>query len=320
MKLTSHPLTAALSLVSPSGSKARLSVLIYHRVLPDRDPLLRDTPDSKVFEWQMALIARHFNVLSLEEAGRRLQEGTLPARAASITFDDGYADNLTVAWPILQKMGLPTTFFVASGYLDGGRMFNDTIIELVRRLPMGHCELGLPGLEDVAIADIESRNALVQQLIGHFKYQPLDERNRAVEGLAAKFDVELPNDLMMTTEQLRKLDNFEGAEIGGHTRNHPILARLDDMQARDEIANGKRDLEERLGHPIRLFAYPNGRPDKDYTPRHVDMVRDCGYELAVSTIPSAAKRGADTYQLPRFTPWDQTPVRFGLRMLRTLLS
>lgn len=315
-----NPLTAALTLASPAGTRGRLSILIYHRVLATPDPLLPDTPDRAVFDWQMALVKRHFNVLPLAEAGRLLQAGRLPARAACITFDDGYADNLTEAWPILNRHGLPATFFVATGFLDGGRMFNDTLIELVRRLPAGDCDLTDVGVGVVALNGAESRIGLIHKLIGQFKYQPMTQRQEAVEALALRFGVTLPDDLMMTSDELRKLAASAGVEIGGHTRNHPILTRLDDDAARDEIMTGKRDLEARLDRPIRLFAYPNGRPGKDYADGHAAMARECGFELAVSTAPAAARMGADPFQLPRFTPWDRTPGRFGLRLLRTLMA
>ena len=73
-----------------------------------------------------------FNVIPLEEGVAGIKSGKLPPRALSITFDDGYANNATVAAPILKRLGLHATFFIATGFLDGGRMFNDTVIEAVR--------------------------------------------------------------------------------------------------------------------------------------------------------------------------------------------
>ncbi len=317
--LAASALTAALSLASPAGPRARLSILIYHRVLPQPDALLPGDPDVAAFRWQMRLLARHFNVLPLAEAAARLREGTLPARAACVTFDDGYADNYTLAAPILGELGLPATFFVATAYLDGGRMFNDTLIELARRLPGGPCDLSALGLGIHALASAADRHRLVGVLVGHFKYLPAEQRLARAEELAASFGVTLPGDLMMSSEQLRALHAL-GMEIGGHTDTHPILARLDPAAAEEEIRLGKAKLEAILQTPIRLFAYPNGRAGKDYAPEHVDMARARGFEAAVSTNPGAADGRADLYQLPRFTPWDKTPGRFGLRLLRNLLS
>ena len=80
----------------------------------------------------MRFAKANFNVISLADGVAGLKRGCLPPRALSITFDDGYRDNHDIALPILLQLGLPATFFVATGFLDGGRMFNDTVIEAVR--------------------------------------------------------------------------------------------------------------------------------------------------------------------------------------------
>lgn len=310
-------LRALLSLLSPGGRRGRLSILIYHRVLPQSDPLLPGEPEAASFQWQMELLARHFHPLPLGEAVQRLRDGTLPPRAACVTFDDGYADNAEVALPILRAVGVPATFFIAVGYLNGGRMFNDTLIETVRRLPEGEVDLTPEGLGRRTIGSISDRVALCKALIGRFKYQPPEQRNRRVEALPSRLGITVPDDLMMTTGQLRGLADA-GMEIGGHTLTHPILARQSAPEARREIVSGREALEGILERPVRLFAYPNGRPGQDYAPEHVDMVRACGFDAAVSTAAGAAGPGADPYQLPRFTPWDRTPGRFALRLARNL--
>lgn len=119
-------------LLSPSGARARLSVLIFHRVLPQPDPLFPDEIDAARFDAILGWLRSWFNVLPLDEAAQRLKDGSLPARAAALSFDDGYADNHDIALPLLQKHGLPCSFFIATGFLDGGRMWNDTLIESIR--------------------------------------------------------------------------------------------------------------------------------------------------------------------------------------------
>jgi peptidoglycan/xylan/chitin deacetylase (PgdA/CDA1 family) len=119
--------------LAPSGARGRLSILIFHRILAAPDALLPDELDAARFDAVCGWLRRWFNVLPLDEAVRQLAAGDLAARALSITFDDGYADNHNVALPILARHGMCATFFVATGFLDGGRMFNDTLIEAVRR-------------------------------------------------------------------------------------------------------------------------------------------------------------------------------------------
>ena len=302
------------NLLSPAGVRAKLAVFIYHRVLPGSDPILHDEIDAAAFEKHMALLAAEFNVLPLGEACARLARGALPARAACITFDDGYADNEQTALPILKHFGLPATFFISTGFSDGGIMFNDCVIEVVRCAPAGTYDLSSLGLGSHSLGDSASRRVAIDALIGQLKYRPVRERSALVEQLAAAMHSALPRDLMMRPAQIKRLCD-EGMEIGGHTVNHPILSVLSEQEARAEIVDGKRRLEEITGTPVTLFAYPNGKPGRDYGPREVGLVREAGFTVAVSTIGGVASRGSDMFQLPRFNPWDRSPRRLGVRLL-----
>ncbi len=267
----------------------------------------------------MRLIRSSFNMISLPEAVKAMREQSLPPRAACVTFDDGYADNAEVALPILRRLGIPATFFVATGFLNGGRMWNDTIIELVRHSPGPVLDLEAVGFGQIDIANIPQRQQAISTLIGKLKYLPLQERQVQIDAMCDHVRLLLPNDLMMTTRQVRELHNA-GMEIGGHTVNHPILARLDAREARREIAAGKETLEGIIGAPVRLFAYPNGKPAQDYLAEHVRIVKDLGFDAAVSTAWGSIPSDPDLYQLPRFTPWDQGANKFLLRMARNLLK
>ena len=306
------------SLLSPAGARARLSILIYHRVLATTDPLFPNEPTCAGFEQQMALLKSVFNVLPLPEAVTCLKTGTLPARAACITFDDGYADNLTLATPILKKLGLHATFFIATGYLNGGRMFNDTVIEALRRSPLKTINLEALGFGNFAIADNAAKAHAIGQILPQVKYLPLDQREQAVARIAELAQCgPLTDDLMMTTEQLKAL-HATGMEIGGHTARHPIIAKLNADVVRQEIRAGKEFLEQTLNTGIRLFAYPNGKPGVDYLPGQAAIVRDLGFDAAVSTQWGSAMQSNDVFQLPRFTPWSPQPMRFVPMLLANL--
>lgn len=265
----------------------------------------------------METVSSNFNVLPFHEAIDRLQNKSLPPRALCITFDDGYADNFEVALPILQKFDLPATFFVATGFLDGGRMWNDSVIEAIRNVPDSMIDLSKLDLGKHEIRTIEQRQQVISKTLNSLKYLSAPQRLKQVESLLGTLNVEVPTNLMMTSEQVRGLV-AAGMEVGAHTVNHPILASLDLKQAREEIENGKSELEDIIGIPVDSFAYPNGKPGKDYLADHVKMVQRAGYSRAVSTAWSVSTSESDIYQLPRFTPWDTTPFRFMLRMLQNL--
>ncbi|HEB55838.1 MAG TPA: polysaccharide deacetylase family protein [Gammaproteobacteria bacterium] len=304
---------ALTGLWSRGGRNGRLAVLIYHRVLPGVDPLYPGEPDQDTFRWQMAAVAATCNVLPLTEAVERLTTHSLPPRAVAITFDDGYADNLTQALPVLHEFELPATVFVASGFIDGGIMWNDTVIETLRRIPAGEIDLSPVDLEPARVDGIDTQRSLAQVIIDRLKYLPLDERKRRADELAGHLGVNLPDDLMLTTSQLKMLA-AGGIEIGAHTVNHPILSRLSAGQAREEIVGSRSQLEDILRQPVGLFAYPNGRPGKDYGDEHAKMLRVAGFSAAVSTAWAVNGAASDRYQLARINSWDKTPLRFIMRV------
>ena len=303
------------SILTPSQAKARLSILIFHRVLPEPDPIYPDEIHVRRFYEVCGWLKSWFNVLPLDAAVAHLKDGTLPARAACITFDDGYADNHDVALPILQRHGLPATFFIATGFLDGGRMWNDTVIESVRHSMATTLDLGELGR--FAVGTPAEKAAAIGAIIGKIKYLPVAERLDAAQRIASAAHVNPPNNLMMTSLQVKAMRQA-GMQIGAHTVSHPILARLSNELARAEIKGSKDFLEHLLGERVGLFAYPNGKPGEDYVPASVDVVRSLGFDAAVSTQWGAFRAGDDPFQIKRFTPWDQTRLRFGARLLINL--
>ncbi len=295
-----------------------LGVLIYHRVLAAHDPLRPSEPTGAEFEARMHFAKANFNVISLADGVAGLKRGRLPPRALAITFDDGYRDNHDIAMPVLVRLGLPATFFVATGYLDGGRMFNDTVIEAARQAETETLDLADLGLGSHAIATVEQKRATARGILDQIKYLPPELRVDIVEKIAERVKANLPDDLMLTSKHIAAMHRA-GMAIGAHTVSHPILAEMDIEAAQREIGEGRAHLERIVGAPVKLFAYPNGRPGQDYTSAHVGLVRELGFDAAVSTAWGAARIGDDLFQIPRFTPWDRQQWKFGLRIARTLL-
>lgn len=300
----------------PSGTNL-LPILMYHRVLAEPDPLLPEVPHQALMAEQFRTLAGAFNVLPLHEAVSLLQQGKLPPGAACITFDDGYRDNHDLALPLLRELGLPATVFVATGYLNNGRMFNDSVVETVRSLDTGEIDLSRVGLGKRLVTDVASRRTLIADLTKAVKYLQVGERDAFCEELCRKAGSRLPNDLMMTHEHVRAMSRVEGIDIGGHTVSHPILARVDDHdEARREIETNRDHITELTGKPPLCFAYPNGKPNLDYTSEHTRMVKAAGYKAAVSTAVGVAADDADPYQLPRFMPRERSAAQFVARMVR----
>ncbi len=311
---------AGMGAMADTVSPPRLSIVIFHRVMPQVDPLFPEEMHAERFDRLLGMLRRAFCVVTLGQALALQAAGRLPRRALTITFDDGYADNAEVALPLLQRHGLPATFFVATGFLDGGRMFNDTVIECLRATRVQRIDLSEWGLGPRDLDSATARRQAIDALLPKVKYLALAERElflKRLLSLAGQPD--LPTTLMMRSAQVVQLHQA-GMEIGGHTVKHPILRVLPDSEAEAEITGGRKRLQSLIDAPVDVFAYPNGKPGQDYDGRHVAMVRRLGFKAAVSTASGVASFGVHDHELPRFSPLDRQPARWLARLLHQRLK
>ena len=217
-------LHSAVATILPSvlqtKNKQRLSILTYHRVLPSFDDMRPTEPTVADFEWQMELLAQYFNPVSLSEALSLMSYGELPERAVCVTFDDGYSDNEQFALPVLTRWKIPATVFVATDFMNGGRMWNDTVIEALRIAEGSILDLKSIGLDAYKIGGMEQRRAAAGTIIREIKHWPPVQRAKAVDSIMSMVGP-LPLDLMMSDDQVRTLSQH-GMEIGAHTKSHPF--------------------------------------------------------------------------------------------------
>jgi len=271
--------------------------LSYHRVLAEPDSLLPGEPDVAAFARQVKALAGLCNVISLPEAARRLSRRDLPPRAASLTFDDGYRNNLELAAPVLQCLGIPATIFITQQAVESGVLWNDRVIESIRHASE-RVDLSVVGLGQVIPAGPEQRAGLIATVLRGLKYRPMQERSHLVSEFCEANRAPAPPRLMLTEADVRTLSD-SGFDIGGHTVSHPILAMLPPEDARREIEDGAAWIAGVIGRRPISFAYPNGRPGRDFDEGHERMVRDAGFELAVSTAWGCATGVSNVFALPR---------------------
>jgi phosphatidylinositol alpha-1,6-mannosyltransferase len=308
-----------LSLLSPAGPAARLSVLLFHKVPVHADPLAPGELNLARFEQMLDLVGANANVLPLSEASAALERGTLPARAVALTFDDGYAEWIDNVAPALLRRGMPATFFITTGQFEGGVLWHERILAAVRALPAQGAQLPA-GMALFSNLDAPGcRQRLVEQLQERLKYAPLNQRLDAIAQLESQACRPLLLPPGFDATSVRTLHS-KGFEIGAHTVHHPILNECTAQQARAEIADCKAELEGIIGGPVHAFAYPNGRPGRDFSHEHVAMVKAAGYRTAVTTSIGVARTGTDPFQLPRFTPWGLSDDRMAFQLARNMLT
>lgn len=257
-------------------------VLTFHRVSDDEDPFL-PALRTGVFEAQMAHIAQHYRVFTVEDLLERMRSSRVPRNALAITFDDGYRDNLTEAAPILARYGLPATIFLTTGCIGTGRIpwFDQLAIALKTTAQEA---LSLPTDRLLPLRTRDERLRALDVSLGHLKRVTDEERRDCLDRILDQLGGSAPGetkDLMLTWDEVHALRDM-GFSLGAHTVSHPILSRTSADQAWDEIYGSKREIERQVGGPIRGFAYPNGGAS-DYTETVKHLVREAGFTWAVTT-------------------------------------
>jgi len=276
-----------------------LPVLYFHRVMPEPDPFCPDDWTADRFEELITGLNKYFSILSLDNAMAHLNNGTLPANALCLSFDDGYADNFEYAAPILQKVGAKGCFFVASEGTARGYLWNDKLAFILREtqhktLTFNECTYDLTSLEKRANA--------YHSLVGIIKIQENGEREKALTYIKDRLGNYTPPRCMMTDKQLITLQN-QGHTIGAHTVTHSILSYQSDLVAKQEIEESISDLNSFLPKPVNFFAYPNGWYGKDFTTKHEDMLKQTSVEYGLATNDGGITTDTPHTCLPRFMPY-----------------
>ncbi|HEX5030739.1 MAG TPA: polysaccharide deacetylase family protein, partial [Candidatus Eisenbacteria bacterium] len=216
-------------------------VLLYHRVNRASPRFAIERTETEAFRAQMEHLARHFHVMSLDDLVKRVRAGeSLPSRAVAITFDDGYEDNYTDAYPILRKLGLPATVFLATESIGTGEsLWFDRVLDAFRTA-RAH-SIKLPGGESAELSDPMTRERVAHRALYALMRLSNAERETAIDALLRDLGPEGSPDLpaMMTWDQVR-LMAAHGIEFGAHTMTHPILSRLPLDEAEAEIVGSKR--------------------------------------------------------------------------------
>lgn len=303
-------------------------VLIYHRVasLATDPQLLAVTPEN--FDAQMRVLAEHWHPISVASLAAGMKNHRLQDRSVAVTFDDGYADNLTSAAPVLERHRVPATMFVSSGYAHSGAEFWwDELERLVLGSSSVPASVTLSAEDDavfrwdscdpvtasdpswnVLAPDTSPPHVLYRQL--HAFLRPLTHESRGLalaqlRGLVDDDGRTRATHRPLTAEEVRVLDCAEGIDVGGHTIDHEVLSALTLDAQKLQISKDRATLAELCGHDIGLFSYPYGGLS-DYTDDTVAIVQQTGYAGACSNHPGIVKPWTNPYRVPRLLVrnWD----------------
>jgi peptidoglycan/xylan/chitin deacetylase (PgdA/CDA1 family) len=290
-----------------------LVIFNYHRIGARGETTPFDDgvfgPDVEEFERQMRWLKRNTDVLSEGELldacdGKRKWRGTCSA----VTFDDGYRDCYTRAYPVLKAAGVPAIFFIPTNAVSEGRLtWWDHIAYLVKK--SAKREFAFRGR--VYPAGKES-SATIAELLRDWRSSGGAATKGFVEELAAAAGAALPSreeerGQLMTWEQVREVA-ANGIGIGSHSARHDILSHLSPEDQRLELSNSKAAIERALGRAIVSLAYPVGQREH-FTAETKRLAEECGYRMAFSFLTGTATRGRlDRFDIER-TVVPETPAR-----------
>lgn len=289
-------------------------ILLYHKVNDDHDPYLGSLPVEE-FRSQMQYLAKNFALVSLDD----IAEGRIGVSgrkfAVAVTFDDGYRDNFTNAFPILKELNIPATIYLVTGYIGSGCIpWYDQVclaFKLTTRneLATDYCAPG------GSLASEADRLALMNRALEWLRQKDDDARPEAMKrlfiALGVPANLTLPN-YMLDWETVRQMQAC-GITFGAHTVNHPVLSQLSLGQVQREIGDSKKTIEQKLGTRVRHFAYPFGRP-KHFNETVKRVVEQSGLKTAVTTVYGYNAPGDDLLELKRFTPWGHDRAKFMMQM------
>jgi peptidoglycan/xylan/chitin deacetylase (PgdA/CDA1 family) len=297
---------------------------MYHQVAsPPCDPWQLSV-SSKNFEAHLSILKRHFMVVPLDEMVRNLKGIPSGKRMIAITFDDGFRDNFYTAAPLLEKYTLPASFYIATKLIGSEDMFWwDMIQHLILYTEKLPTSLTIPISDHLFHYELGGEEVLTSQLRSEISswnfelpipnrrvelYYKIWEQLRAVSILERTGIVEALKKWsgesysspglagVMNADQVQTLGKNPLFTIGAHTVNHPALAKQTVEDQVFEIQQSKKVLEQWLGTKISKFSYPYG----DYDSTTVRLVKEAGFQNAVSTEERSALRSCGVYELPRY--------------------
>lgn len=296
-------------------------ILLYHRIAEaPLDPYcLCVSP--KYFAEHLAVLRDSATPLSCADLIEAARAEHLPRRPVAVTFDDGYADNLHEAKPLLLRYEIPATVFVATGYLGATFWWDDLarLLLLPDRLPprLSLTADGHTRSWTLNNNSAQTRRHLLRSLHGWLRTTPPGPKLQAVNELRRWAGGETGPDPLahgLKPPEIVSLAEDGLIEVGAHSVTHRPLARLLVAEQRSEVQDSKHDLETLLHRPVTAFSYPYGLA-RDFTAETVSLLRDCGFAYACTNVVDVAWRKSDPLRLPRLWVgnWSGEEFRHRLR-------
>jgi peptidoglycan/xylan/chitin deacetylase (PgdA/CDA1 family) len=288
---------------------------MYHRVLTTDEMACTSSAAGIVvsrntFQQHLAFLSRHFTVLRPEMFLDHLRaRKAFPTASCLITFDDGWSDNYSNAYPLLKQAGVSATIFLPTAFIDTPRQFwQERMTRLLMQLHKILCsntaapviKVGQQDLRDLLRGSPDKARGAIDQFVRSFKNQSMSEIDQLLEDLESTVNTRRRDtmdaglDGFMNWDQIRRMA-ADGIAFGSHAVTHRLLDQLELPAVEVELTESRAVIEQHIEKPVNLLAYPNG----NHNPDVARCAERCGYAAAFTTRPGSVSAMDNPYTLVR---------------------
>jgi peptidoglycan/xylan/chitin deacetylase (PgdA/CDA1 family) len=270
-------------------------ILLYHRIVDDHSKYLSKGAavhhHIKDFKREIAYFKRNFQILSMDEVVNHIKSGRGFERPSiTITFDDGYLDNYTLAYPVLKQHGVPATIYLTTGLVGTlGGIWTEQLGLAFLETKKDHFNFPvLLGDKTIPIKTRKEKEQANSEVSEALKLRPDDKRRELIQELLEKLEVsekdgrDFRERMMLNWNEVQEMRK-DGITIGSHSHTHPILSQMSSEKAKEEILSSKKVVEKNADIEVKHFSFPNGR-EEDFSKELRDYCRRIGFESVSSVV------------------------------------
>ena len=319
--------SGVLSRYSRCKLKNKAFILMYHRIIDKNQqssfpvqPGMYVTPDN--FRKQVKFLKDKFKIISLEVLIERLKNGENISRCCVLTFDDGWRDNYTNAFPILKKYQVPATIFLPTGFIGSQKWFwpEEVYLSLIWIYQNKMDSSKIPGILQKLFNKSQFYSSgqpcdAIDSVIDKLKHYELQQREQVVAALKDVCPATKHERIVMNWYEVQEMANSGLISFGAHTVSHTLLDQLTVENVRSEIEKSKEDIEKRVRNQINFFAFPNG----NYNKKTLAILRDTEFAAAVTTRRGYIDKSSRLLELPRIAMHNDISCTLPLFLWRLLV-
>ena len=269
-------------------SQNRARVLIYHKINDDIWDSQLLSVQSENFYNQLLYLKENYETVSLDSLISRLKDNNLSGNEISITFDDGYLDNLTNMLPVINSLKIPVTVFIPTDFINKNDEFWwDKIEQLVIKTKKLEINFSIEKkIYSYSLADSKEKIIAIDNICKELKKLPPSEIQQFIKifyKLSETTLEERKTHLIMSQSDILKLSKSAFVTIGSHAHTHTRLSILSKDQQRKEFILSKNLLQNIIGKGIDFISYPFGSKI-DFTSETEGLVQHCGYKAGIANV------------------------------------